>query len=410
MAIWGKGPQRRSVSRREFFRLAALTGGAALLAACGPAPTAAIQPTPSQARPVAGPTAVPATEVPPISGALRYLGWEGYDAADTQAFPSMARWLQDHAVALASTYTSDNAAELAKVKTAGPGAYDLCTPYIGEVPTWVESDLLEPIDPADLRNWADLFPEFTGLDAAAQGGQLYAVPFTWAPIALLYNADKVEAAPTSWNDLLEPRFKGRVSIVDGYDSFITVMALILGYRDPDPHHLTREQLAQCRALGRRFLAQAQDIAPSYIAQRDALVAGKADVTLGSWAAVAGWCQAEGVDIQVALPAEGALTYIDAYAMPKGAPNRTTALAFIDQILSPQTQAEMAAYVSQGVVNRKAVELLPARDRDRFDYAHLDDLLARAPAYPPVPEQSDRYATATDWVAAWKELKAGRRGA
>ena len=106
-----------------------------------------------------------------------------------------------------------------------------------------------------------------------------------------------------------------------------------------------------------------------------------------------------------IPKEGSLTYIDGYAIPKGATNIDSSYAFIDMILSPEVQKELAVALSQGVVNKNAVPLLPP-EATFLDYNDIPGTLERAPAYPPVPDSSDQYATYADWLQAWQELKAG----
>lgn len=335
-----------------------------------------------------------------IGGELKFLGWEGYDA-----LIEADQWLKENSVTIASTYIGNNEEAFTKLMTAGPGAYDVVTPYIGVTPAWIENDLLEPLDVSKLPNFEDLFSQFKEVDAASKDGKIYAVSFTWAPAAMLYNADVIEEPPASWWDLLEPEYKGKLVLIDGNDSIFTVCGLMLGYNDPDPHHITKEQLEEVKELAKRFVDQVLTIAPSYGEMKSILVSGDAIITGASWAAVAGWAQEEGVNIQVHIPTEGSLSYIDAYAIAKGSQNMDTAYAFINEMLSPQVQADLAANLTQAVVNSKAVSLLPEKAR-WINYDNLSETLGRAPCYTPVPDESEEFATYADWVEAWSEVKAG----
>lgn len=335
-----------------------------------------------------------------IGGVLKFLGWEGYDALE-----QTKEWCKEHSVTIESTYISNNEEAFTKLKTAGPGAYDVVTPYVGVVPTWIEHGLLETLNLGKIPNYEDLFKRFKELESVTKDGEIYAIPFTWTPQTMLYNVDVIDSPPESWWDLLEPEYDGKLVMKDGNDAIFTICALMLGFDDPDPHYLTPEQLKEVKELAKKFIEQAVTIAPSYGEVKNILVSGEAIITDASWAAVAGWCQEEGVNIKTHIPEEGSLSYIDAYAIVKGSENKETAYAFINEILSSNIQAELAAYFTAAVVNTEAVPLL-SEEAKWINYDNLSEILDKAPVYPPVPMESDKYATYSDWVKAWEEVKAG----
>ena len=377
---------RNVVARREFLLLSGLSASAVVLSFCGPA-TRAPESTSSERT-------------------LNYLGWEGYDAIDPDAFKQMARWMEEQGLTLRSTYIGNNEEMFTKIKIAGRGAYDLATPYVGVLPAWIDADILEPIDIGQLSNFPDLFENFRQLDATIRDGVYYAVPFIWSPSFQLYSADRFTEPPKSWMDLLDKKYEGRVATVDGHDGFFTTMALILGYGDPSPRHLTPRQFAEVKQLGKRFMAQIRTVAPSYGELKNLLVSGEVDITMAEWAAVARWSQAEGANVQMNIPEEGSHTYVEGYVIPRNPPNKVAAMAFIDHVISPQVQVELATFASQGVVNKKATDLLADDAKIWLGYSSLEDLLEKAPVYPPIPHESDVYVTYADWLAAWEELKLG----
>ncbi|MDA2927764.1 extracellular solute-binding protein [Acidobacteria bacterium AH-259-G07] len=297
---------RNVMARREFLLLSGWPASAVVLSFCGPS-TMAPESTSSERT-------------------LNYLGWEGYDAIDPDAFKHMARWMEEQGLTLRSTYIGNNEEMFTKIKTAGPGAYDLATLYVGVLPAWIDANVLEPIDIGQLSNFPDLFENFRQLDSTIRDGVHYAVPFTWSPSFQLYSADRFPEPPKSWMDLLDKKYEGRVATVDGHDGFFTTMALILGYGDPSPRHLTRRQFAEVKELGKRFMAQIRTVAPSYGDLKNLLVSGEADITMAEWAAVARWSQAEGANIQMNIPEEGSHTYVEGYVIPRNPPNKVAAMA------------------------------------------------------------------------------------
>jgi putative spermidine/putrescine transport system substrate-binding protein len=60
--------------------------------------------------------------------------------------------------------------------------------------------------------------------------------------------------------------------------------------------------------------------------------------------------------QVAYTFNQALLDYDAYAVPKGAPNKDLAMRFLAEISKPQYQAEFTKYITYGPTNKKAYEL------------------------------------------------------
>ena len=335
-----------------------------------------------------------------IGGELKFIGWEGYDALDI-----LKEWYTENSINVNSTYIGNNEEMFTKLKTAGPGTYDIATPYDGAVPTWIENDLLEPIDLSKIPNYEKLYEDFKQMDSIKKDGKVYAVPFTWAPAAILYNADIIKTPPTSYEDLLKPEYKNKLIKMDGMDGAFTMTALMLGYGNPDPHHITLEELEKCKELTKKFTEQALTIAPSYGEMKNILVSGDGIITCLAWAAVAGWAQAEGVNIQVVIPEEGSISYVDVITIPKGAPNIDTAYAFINKMLEPEIQAEFASSLTQLVITPEAVQYLP-EEAKWVDYNNIDNIIKKAPTYPPIPEESDEFATYADWLEAWNEVKAG----
>ena len=59
--------------------------------------------------------------------------------------------------------------------------------------------------------------------------------FAWGPNVLIYNTQKVEPAPQSWDVLFEPEYTGRIALPDN-PMTIADVALWLG--KDDPYNLT----------------------------------------------------------------------------------------------------------------------------------------------------------------------------
>ena len=136
-----------------------------------------------------------------------------------------------------------------------------------------------------------------------------------------------------------------------------------------------------------------------------LISGEAIAAFPGWAALNVWAAASNVNVKMNVPKEGGFAFTDAYAIPVGADNVDTTLAFINEALSPEVQACQALALSAGVVNPKAVPLLDKVSAGMYDYTNLEDYFGKARFYGYPPSTSDQYATFEQWNNVWLEVKA-----
>jgi len=234
-------------------------------------------------------------------------------------------------------------------------------------------------------------------------GKIYGVPFTFSFQSPLYNADRVEPLESFAQLVDDPAVRKRYTISDSPGNF-TWIAQILGLGNPDPNHLTRAELDQCKEYARGVVQNARSVAGSNGDIFQLLVTGEVDYsTNGTYDMVAD-AQKEGVKLETFFPAEGAQAFVDTYCIPKGSQNYDVALAWIDHMLTPDPQAELAAVYGGAVVNLNAVALMPKDTRKRYDYDNLEQVLERAPVLPAVPSEGDEFTTFEEWTEAWNEVK------
>jgi spermidine/putrescine-binding protein len=128
------------------------------------------------------------------------------------------------------------------------------------------------------------------------------------------------------------------------------------------------------------------------------------ITSGVWVAVVGWAAEKGVTLETLIPEEGTYGWCDNYVIPKGA-DLDAAYAFINQMTSPEGQAELAVYLGQEMTNTKVVPLLPEEMQKAYETVEED--LKKTPFPPDPPQSSDdpTIATYPDIIATWEEIKA-----
>lgn len=339
-----------------------------------------------------------------VGGDLSILTWEGYDLKGSEA---MAAWEKRNGVRPKAQFIANHDEIQAKLKS-GRAGIDLITYYNSYAVLYHDLDILAEIDESQVPNVKNCYPffnsgstyeKFWGID-----GKRWAVPFTWGSAPCNYRADKIDP-PESWMDVFKPEYKGKVGTPDDIANFILAGRLV----GAEPPLYTRAQFKEVADFMRRVRDQTNGISAGYGDLANQLASGDAIITFSGWAAMNVWAQEKGADVQSVLPKEGSFSFVDAYALPKNAPNAATALGFMNRALTPKVQAEQAALLSAGTVNPDALPLMDAKTADLYPYQQIDDLFAKAPLYlyPPVDANGEDVVTYEGWVSEWSKIKAGQ---
>ncbi|WP_292551473.1 PotD/PotF family extracellular solute-binding protein [Mesorhizobium sp.] len=334
-------------------------------------------------------------------GELQVMAWEGYDLN-----AQLTDWKAATGVSIEATSITNQDDVQAKFVAGNPPPIDLAEYNQAYADLYIrELKIATPIDPAQVPNYnADnLFAQFHDQPTWFADGKLWGSPYIWGFNTLLFNSGKV-SAPKSYKDLLDPPFKGKIAIMDDTVSSWPVAARVAGLGAKYPL-LTKDELAQTFAEFAKYRDQARVIALNQGELMNLMVSGEVVAALCADPSIMGQAAEQNVTIEMALPEEGPVLWVDAWFIPISADNIETAHAFINQSLDPKVQAEVAMAVVQAPVSKKAVELLDEASRKRIDYSAIDKIFASGlPGIP--PRTSETHATYDDWVTAWQEFKAG----
>jgi len=380
--------------RRRFLQrsgLAVLAVGAtpALLAACGGSDEAA---------------------PPQASGTIDYLSWEGYDIPDP-----MQDWKTANSVDVKSTYIGNHDEIQAKIK-AGGGSYDLITYYQGYKPLYTELGILTTLDTDKIPNIDGLFTVFKEPDSRnlwiGENGDWTGVPWTWGSIGITWDNAKLPGGLDSWYDLLDPKYKGKIGVVNDPLGAFTLTCHILG---KDPAALPKAEYSEIDDFLTKMVGQAKSVAPSFGDMTNQLVAGEIVACYQGWAYQNSLAAGAGnKNVQTKMPKEGAFSFCDLYAIPSTADNVDTALAWINESIAPEMNARAAEYLVGAVTVEESVDLLNADTKALYPYDDLelgDDtgermakLFELAPFYGMPPSESDEFVTFSEMSEKWEEIK------
>jgi len=272
---------------------------------------------------------------------LNVYNWSTYVADDTISNFEAACG----ATVIYDTYES-NEALLARLRGGNPG-YDIAVPTDHMVANLIGLGLLEPIDLANIPNFANVTEGLK--DQAFDPGNQYSVPYQWGTIGVGYNIEKVGAEITSWDQVFN--YDGPVAWLDDPRAMFGIALQILGY---DPNTQDPAQIQEARDFlinnGGNVVAIAADDGQAQLER------GDVDITIeymGDIFQVVLDCECE--TFQFALPVEGSNLWMDNLVIPLDAPNHALAEVFMDYILDPQVGADISNYTAFATPNQAAID-------------------------------------------------------
>lgn len=294
----------------------------ALLLACAPAP--APQPAASKAQPAAG---------EPIE--IVHATFASHSEFLKDAF---AKFEQESGikVKLALGSTGDRLTKLNAEK--GSPSIDAALVPPDEALKLLESGVVEPPN-MDLPNIKNLYP-------AARHSAGYVTSFL--AIGLAYHTQ--QAKPTSWLDLWDPKYKGKIALI-GWPNSVATVTLLQAAR---LHGGSEDNLgpgfeAMKQLLPARIIAQGPAAEPFFV-QGDAWIMPEIYGTAFEM-------KGKGVPIDWVAPKEGAAAGFNVLVVPKGVKNKAAVEKFVDFFLGSDVQLAYARGRRYGPVNMN-VQLPP----------------------------------------------------
>ena len=296
-----------------------------------------------------------------------------------------------------------NAETFAKLKLSGATQYDLFEADGLWPKRYYEEGMIVPIDLEKLPNVAkNMYPEFKKIpDLLTDDGKMLMVPWGWNPTVLVYNKEKVKEVPTSYEVLLDPKYKGHVSFSNQYEFMFPVAAMILGY--DKPFDMTDAQLKKATDILVRIKRNAPTITRGWNEQLRLYIEGTIWIGLSSPGRALTVHDSGGPEIGIEPPKEGYFGWIDGDMLVKGAAHPEAALKWINYIHTPEYVAMNFSRLQRGCVNRAGVELLIKEGKQKMVTANLMDQPKMASNMQLIraPKRPDAYAKAWNEVLAAK---------
>lgn len=340
-------------SRREFLQLAVLGGFSSLLAACAKSDEKTVN----------------------------FFNWSAYIGRET-----LPRFTKSTGIGVNYEVFADEEEMFAKLRSGAMG-YDVIvgTDYL--IPRLKALELIEELPAGALKNLGNIEAKFRKPPYDPE--ERWCVPYLWGTTGIGYNKKKVAKAPTSWLDLWDPKYAGKISMLDNSRDCISTALLLKGWpettKDPKAYAEARELLLKQRPLVKQYTSS------TYI---DGLINGELHLAM-AWSGDVLQASRENPDVDYVIPKEGSFMWMDNLCLVKGAAHRANALALIDYLIEGETAADIANTVRYASPNAAAK-------------AHIEkSLLADKRVY---PDRALKFHEPLDsdltklWNDAWSDVK------
>jgi spermidine/putrescine transport system substrate-binding protein len=324
--------RRGSVTRRHFLAVTGLGTASAVLAAAVPG----LRPRRAWAQGDIGDRVILAT-------------WPNYhDPANFDAFREAT------GAAVQMNVFGSNEEMLAKLQAGGSG-WDVFVPTNYTITTYVDEDLIEPLDLALIPNYdaGSFEPRFS--DAGTVEGTVYAVPRNWGTTGFVVNTAENEGAEfATWKDFWDRTkedFSGRTMV---HDYQLTTIGNALKYFGYSFNSIDPNELADAEKLLIEVKPHLYAISSDY---QPPMRNGDAWMSV-AWTGDATQLNRDLPEIVYVLGREGGEIWSDYFAVPKDAPHRAAAYALMNFLLDPAVNAKEAVAHGYPVADSRVLELLP----------------------------------------------------
>jgi len=269
---------------------------------------------------------------------LRILAWEGYADQDwVEAFE------KETGADVSVVFIGTDDEIWAKIKGSEGKDFDLFAVNTAQLQRYIDIGLVEPIDLDKVPNQKEtlpLFRDLTKVTGVMRDGKLYAIPYAFDSIGIIYDTDKVKTPPTSWSVMWDPQYAGKVLGYDNGEHNFTIAALTAGVENP--FHLSEDQL---KAAQEKLVDLKHNVLSFYTTADEALQLYQHNdiaIILANYGQQqVKTMQDAGAHIAYVNPKEGAPAWLDTWAMTTGVQDKELAEAWINFVLQKKIGGELS---------------------------------------------------------------------
>ena len=385
---------------------------ATLVGACSATGVASQPPSGS-----AAPTSSLPTSVGEGEGAIKVLAWPGYveDGSTSPDVDWMSEWEEETGCELEVQVfgTSDEAFSLF---TTNPEEFDVTSASGDASNRLAAAGFVQPVNVELIPSYADVFEELKNQPWNTFNGVNYGVPHGRGANLLMWRSDEVDPAPDAWASIFDPEsdYAGKFSVYDApiyiADAAIYLMATQPDLKITNPYALDDTQFKAAVDLLKAQKPAVGEYWSDYNKQITSFTSG--DTVIGTtWQVIANVLEDTDVPVETVKPVEGSTGWSDTWMINSKTKRINCAYKFIDHIVSPEVNIQIAEYFGEAPANSKSCELATNPDHCEIFHAEEDEYWADVWYWTtPIEACLDGRTDVTckdfaDWVDAWTEIKA-----
>ncbi|MFD8608158.1 ABC transporter substrate-binding protein [Streptomyces sp. NPDC059631] len=347
-------------------------------------------------------------------GQVNLIAWAGYveDGSDDPKADWVSGFEKQTGCRVRAKVAADSDEMVKLMKT---GDYDAVSASGDASLRLIASGDAAPVNTDLVPNYRGVYPDLRMQPWNSVKGRAYGIPHGRGANLLMYDTRRVKPAPTSWSAVFDGAapYKGHVT---AYDSpiYIADAALYLKASRPelrieDPYALDQKQFDAAVALLKKQNADIGEYWGDYLKEVSAFKSG--DSVIGTtWQVIANLAASEGAEVRAFVPQEGSTGWSDTWMVSARAKHPTCAYKWLDWIVSPKVNAQVAEYFGEAPANAGAC----AHTADRnfcATYHAADAAYWKRIAFwnTPIEQCLDgrtdvKCVPYAAWVRAWTEIK------
>lgn len=175
-------------------------------------------------------------------------------------------------------------------------------------------------------------------------GRRYSMPWMSGMTGLAYNRAQTGRDLTSLADILDPAFKGRVTMLTEVRD---TLGLIMLHQGVAPEHATDADVAAACGMVERYRTNGQIRSFTGTEYAEDLATGNIAIAMG-WSGDVAGLAGDNLDLRFVVPAEGGLLFSDCMFIPVTSHRIPQAMAWMNYVYQPEVSArivEATRYIS-----------------------------------------------------------------
>jgi putative spermidine/putrescine transport system substrate-binding protein len=181
-----------------------------------------------------------------------------------------------------------------------------------------------PIEYAKLKNAGNLIPSMK---------YPYGIGHIYSGKVGVYSPKVMGTAPTSYKEIFDPKHGNKLALIDIQYQYVLACATLAAGGKLNDFEPGKKLLLECKKTGMRMY-------PTNEAFAQGLKVEEFGVGVMWKARVVQW-QNAGIAVEAVAPSEGTLAYVSGFVIPKNAPNKDGAYAYLDAMLAQSAQEAFA---------------------------------------------------------------------